>query len=229
MTTDSDARSRRTDDDRTEGLGEQAYNQLILMMLRREFKPGTMLQERKLASMLDVSRTPLREALSKLASKGLIARQAGRFITVDGLDIQRLVETFSLRRMLETEFAALSAGKLTDKQVEPYRIDVRDFLAQTAPTAEDCWKIDNSLHCLIADTAGNEFAATLALDLRRLTHVLIPGRSRDQVRSGILEHLELLDAIVSGDARQARQVMDQHLANEKQAALAIALGDPIDR
>jgi DNA-binding GntR family transcriptional regulator len=200
-----------------ESLGEQAYNRLIEMMLDGEFRPGTILQERRLASILKVSRTPLREALSKLANKGLIARQAGRFVMVDGLDIQRLAETFSLRRLLETEFAGLAAGKLASEQ----------FLELSSPSAGDYWNVDNALHSLIADAAGNEFAASLALDLRRLTHVLVPHRTRDQIRSGVLEHCAIMDAVLAGDALRSRELMEKHLANEKSAGLVSALGDPI--
>jgi DNA-binding GntR family transcriptional regulator len=212
---------------RPESLGEQAYNRLIEMMLDGEFRPGIILQERRLAAILQVSRTPLREALSKLANKGLIARQAGRFVMVDGLDIQRLVETFSLRRLLETEFADLAAGKLADEQVEHQRVQSRKFLELPSPSAGDYWDVDNALHSLIADAAGNEFAASLALDLRRLTHVLVPHRTRDQLRSGVLEHLAIMDAILAGDARRSRELMEEHLAREKSAGLANAIGDPI--
>jgi DNA-binding GntR family transcriptional regulator len=219
--------ARRADGIGQEGLGEQTYNRLIDMMLDGEFRPGIILQERRLASVLKVSRTPLREALSKLANKGLIARRAGRFVMVDGLDIQRLAETFSLRRLLETEFAGLAAGKLASEQVEHSRAQTSKFLELSSPSAGDYWNVDNSLHSLIADAAGNEFAASLALDLRRLTHVLVPHRTRDQIRSGVLEHFAIMDAILAGNALRSRELMEEHLANEKRAGLTSALGDPI--
>jgi DNA-binding GntR family transcriptional regulator len=197
------------------------------MMLDGEFRPGIILQERRLASILKVSRTPLREALSKLANKGLIARQVGRFVMVDGLDIQQLAETFSLRRLLETEFACLAAGKLADEQVEHQRAQTHKFLELPSPSAGDYWNVDNALHSLIADAAGNEFAASLALDIRRLTHVLVPHRTKDQIRSGVLEHFAIMDAVLAGDVLRSRELMEEHLANEKSAGLASALGDPI--
>lgn len=219
--------ARRADGVRQESLGEQAYNRLIEMMLDGEFRPGIILQERRLASILEVSRTPLREALSKLANKGLIARRAGRFVMVDGMDIQRLAETFSLRRLLEMEFAGLAAGKLAGEQFEHHRAQTRKFLELSSPSAGDYWNVDNALHSLIADAAGNEFAASLALDLRRLTHVLVPHRTRDQLRSGVLEHFAIMDAVLAGNALQSRELMEEHLANEKSAGLVNALGDPI--
>jgi DNA-binding GntR family transcriptional regulator len=220
--------ARRADGMRQQRLGEQAYNRLIEMMLGGEFGPGIILPERRLASVLKISRTPLREALSKLANKGLSARQAGRFVMVDGLDIQRLAETFSLRRLLETEFAGLAAGKLASEQFEHNRAQTRKFLKLSSPSAGDYWNLDNALHSLIADAAGNEFAASMALDLRRLTHVLVPHRTRDQIRSGVLEHFAIMDAILAGNALRSRKLMEEHLASEKRAGLISALGDPID-
>ncbi|WP_213775161.1 GntR family transcriptional regulator [Bradyrhizobium sp. dw_78] len=213
---------------RPESLGEQAYNRLIEMMLAGEFRPGTILQERGLASILNVSRTPLREALGRLANKGLIAREAGRFVMVDGLDVQRLVETFSLRRLLETEFAGLAAGKVAKEQIEHQRARAHEFLALPSPSPGDYWNADNALHSLIADAAGNEFAASLALDVRRLTHVLVPHRTKDQIRSGVMEHFAIMDAVLAGDALRSRELMEEHLAGEKSAGLASALGDPIE-
>jgi DNA-binding GntR family transcriptional regulator len=216
----------KSDRVRSESLGEQTYNRLIEMMLDGEFTPGVILQERRLASILEVSRTPLREALGKLANKGLITRQAGRFAMVDGSDIQRLAETFSLRRLLEAEFAELAAGRLAADQINQQRDLVRKFLKLSSPSAGDYWKIDDALHSVIADAAGNEFAASLALDLRRLTHVLVPSHTTDQIRSGIEEHLAMLDAIWAGDAARSRALMEEHLTKEKGTALTTALGDP---
>jgi DNA-binding GntR family transcriptional regulator len=209
----------------SESLGEHTRDRLIQMLLSGELKPGLILQERQLASILEISRTPLRAALSQLEVKGLVKRQAGRFAIPDGLDIQRVVETFNLRRLLEVEFASLAAGKLPAAQSESIRINSSKLLEQRAPRTADYWRVDNEFHAAIAEAAGNEFSASLGLDLRRQTHVFVAPRDLDAIKLGIFEHLAMVDAIMSGDAARARELMDEHIAHEKATALSKALGE----
>jgi DNA-binding GntR family transcriptional regulator len=187
-------------------------------------KPGLILQERRLASILEISRTPLRAALSQLEVKGLVKRQAGRFAIADGLDIQRVIETFNLRRLLEVEFAGLAAGRLSGEQSESIRASSSKLLKQSAPGTADYWRVDNEFHAAIAEAAGNEFSASLGLDVRRQTHVFIVPRDPDAIKPSILEHLAMVDAIMSGDAARSRELMGEHIAHEKADALSKALG-----
>ena len=213
-----------TESQQSESLGEHARDRLIQMLLSGELKPGLILQERRLASILEISRTPLRAALSQLEVKGLVERQAGRFAIPDGLDIQRVVETFNLRRLLEMEFAGLAAGKLPAAQSESIRTNSAKLLKQSSPKIADYWRVDNEFHTAIAEAAGNEFSASLGLDLRRQTHVFVVPRDFDAIELSILEHLALVDAIMSGDAARSRELMGEHIAHEKSAALSKALG-----
>jgi DNA-binding GntR family transcriptional regulator len=195
------------------------------MLLSGDFEPGLILQERRLASILEVSRTPLREALGQLAVKGLVERQAGRFVIPDAMNIQRVVEAFNLRRLLEVEFAGLAAGRLSALQSDRIRANGLNLIKQAKPPTADYWRVDNELHAAIAEAAGNDFAASLGLDLRRQTHIYVVPRDPEQIRQSILEHFAILDAIMSGDAVRSRELMDEHIANEKSAALSKALSD----
>ena len=195
------------------------------MLLSGDLKPGSILQERRLASILEVSRTPLRGALGQLAVKGLVTRQAGRFATLDALNIQRLVEAFNLRRILEAEFAALAARRLPATRFEVIRASSLALNKQSKITSADYWRVDNAFHAAIAEAAGNEFAASLGLDVRRQTHVFIIPRDLDEVQQGFHEHLAILDAVMSGDAALSRELMSDHIANEKAAALSKALSE----
>jgi DNA-binding GntR family transcriptional regulator len=214
-----------TESQQSESLGEQTRDRLIEMLLSGELKPGLILQERRLASILEISRTPLRAALSQLEVKGLVKRQAGRFAIPDGLDIQRVVEAFNLRRLLEMEFAGLAAGKLSAAQSEGIRTNSSKLLEQSPPKTADYWRVDNEFHTAIAEAAGNEFSASLGLDLRRQTHVFVAPRDLDAIKLSILEHFAIADAIMSGDAARSRELMDEHIAHEKAAALSKALGE----
>jgi DNA-binding GntR family transcriptional regulator len=195
------------------------------MLLSGDFEPGLILQERRLASILEVSRTPLREALGQLVVKGLVERQAGRFVIPDAMNIQRVVEAFNLRRLLEVEFAGLAAGRLSAPQSDRIRANGLNLIKRSKPPTGDYWRVDDEFHTAIAEAAGNDFAASLGLDLRRQTHIYVVPRDPEQIRQSIHEHFAMLDAVISGDAVRSRELMDEHIANEKSAALSKALSD----
>ncbi len=196
------------------------------MLLSGDLKPGLILQERRLASILNVSRTPLRDALGQLVVKGLVTRQAGRFTTLDPLNIQRLVEAFNLRRLLEAEFAALAAGRSPATTLsETLRVSDLALNKRSKITSADYWHVDDAFHTAIAQAAGNEIAASLGLDVRQQTHILVIPRDLNEVQQGIREHLAILDAIMSGDAALSRQLMSDHIAHEEAAALSKALSE----
>jgi DNA-binding GntR family transcriptional regulator len=210
-----------------EGLGDQACNQLIGMMLSGDLPAGTRLQERKLSAILEVSRTPLRQAFGKLEARGLIARRDGHFTTIDGLDVKLISDTYALRRMVEVDFAEKAAGKFSLKLAETLRFKSQELLKVAGVTAGEIWSLDDELHGAIADAAGNSFAAALCLNWRIQTHVFCPQRSPDRLKSDVLEHLALIDALALGDATRARRLMETHLASERSATISAVFGTSI--
>ena len=98
-------------------------------------------------------------------------------------------------------------------------------MEQSTPKTADYWRVDNEFHTVIAEAAGNEFSASLGLDLRRQTHVFVAPRDLDAIKLSILEHFAIVDAIMSEDAARSRELMDAHIAHEKAAALSKALGE----
>ena len=74
-------------------LTQKAYDLLLESFMKRQIPSGSVLQERKLADMLRISRTPVREALNRLESEGFVTRKAGRVLVVTELSTRELIET----------------------------------------------------------------------------------------------------------------------------------------
>lgn len=202
-------------DDGESSLSDLAYEKLLGLMLSGELPGGTPLQERKLALRLGVSRTPMREALARLESKGLVERQLNRYLIVRQLSMREFVEVLNVRRLLESEAAGLAATRAPLAEISEARKLVTDLLTATDVTAAMAWAADEAVHSLIARHSGNSILAQTARELRQRTHMFETRRIPNRTLDSCAEHLALLQALEERDAIRARRLADEHLENVK--------------
>lgn len=200
-------------------LSEVAYEQLLDMLLSGELVSGSVLQERRLAEALNISRTPVREALTQLESEGLVTRGAGRLMTVRRISVQAYIEILQVRKLLEGEAAAAAAGRVPKAKADAIRKAIRTLLAKGSPTPNEHWAVDDLLHSTIAEAAENRLMADIIRDLRRRTHIFNTRRIPGRLKPGAQEHLAILEAVVAGDAVKARTLMMNHIDNARIAIL----------
>lgn len=100
-------------------LSIQVYDRLRKMMQANVFQPGDRMVEEDLARRLSVSRTPVREALFRLALNGLVEQQEGRFV-VPTLTLRDIQDIFQIRRLLEPQAVADIAARLTDAELAQF-------------------------------------------------------------------------------------------------------------
>jgi DNA-binding GntR family transcriptional regulator len=200
-------------------LTSQVYEQLIDLLIRGELRPGDVITERRMAERLNASRTPVREALARLESEGLIYKQPNRGVTVSPFSTEAFVEVLNVRILLEADAARLAAGRLPPEKVERIRQALNGLAAKPSPTLSEIWDVDDFLHGEIADAAGNTLMASLIRDLRRRTHVYNSYRQNITPSFGVQENTLLLDAIASGDQERAREAMVHHIETVKTAII----------
>ncbi|MBS0292122.1 MAG: FadR family transcriptional regulator [Proteobacteria bacterium] len=192
--------------------------------------------ESEMVQGYDVSRTVVREALSKLQAAGLVetrhgigtfvlrARSGGMFF-LDPSELAVSVDVLAvleLRISLETESAGLAAQRRTDGQLQAMRTALDDF-AQSTALGQDTVAHDFRFHLQIAQATGNRYFADI---MNHLGTTLIPrtrvGTARSTTRNdGYLqrvnrEHEEIYSAIARGDAESARAAMRVHLTNSRE-------------
>ncbi len=168
----------------------------------------------QLADLLGVSRSPVREAMLRLADAGLveIARNRGFRVVLPTAD--DVAEIFEIRLALEPAAAARAAGR--------DRPDLADHLRAMARAAEQrdepaFWSADRALHRAILVAAGNRRAAEIVEQLRATTALLGPpttatGRSLVEI---LAEHQPVVGAVLAGDAALAEQAMREHLEHTR--------------
>jgi DNA-binding GntR family transcriptional regulator len=195
----------------TRSAAGHAYDQLVEMLLSRRLEPDDVVQERRLAAELGVSRTPLREAMHRLEGEGLLARRSDGALVVPRLDIEETLEVLSVRRLLEVEAAGAAAGKLPATVIDRLRRRVTALAASGDPGSPERLLLDLDLHRAIGEACGNRCLARMIADLRRRTQLFATRRTPERLEPICAEHLSILAALEAGDADAARQAMAEHI------------------
>lgn len=201
--------------DAAESLAEAVYESLLEGIIRGQLAPGTHLSAASLSTKLEVSRTPVHDALWMLAKDGLVEIQTGRRARITSFSRDDLWEVFAMRKILEGAAAELAAGRMDERQFRPLRAAAR--VLQEEKSSVDWthrWSVfDEQFHRLIAESCGNR---RLAEDIARY-RLLHRGFNRitteyDCLQQALAEHLEILDALESHDGSRARAAMERHIA-----------------
>lgn len=194
---------------------EDAYRVIRAQILHGEREGGEWLREGDLAASLGVSRTPVREALRRLAAEGLVRHELNRGVQVASWDWHDLDETFGLRCVLEPWGSALAATSgLADLDELGRLADAMDaVVAEDRPDLDEITRLNNQFHRAILQASGNN----------RLTHMVasvveVPlvwrtfsHYSNDAMRRSLAHHHELVDALRAGDPTWAESVMRSHV------------------
>jgi DNA-binding GntR family transcriptional regulator len=205
-------------------LSDFAYAQILELMLAGTLQAGTVLQERKLADMLAISRTPVREALGRLEAESLVTRRHGRALVVSDVGVENYVSLLDLRRILEVEAAARATGRVTIERAEAVEAAVNALVQVQQITPAQHWTVDEMVHGTIAEAAGNPMLESAIRDLRRRTHIFNTSRIPHRMLPGATEHIELLHAVTGDDPEKSRRLMGQHLDNVRDAIIDFILG-----
>ncbi|GGF63132.1 GntR family transcriptional regulator [Azorhizobium oxalatiphilum] len=198
-------------------LTEVAYRQLLDMILSGQLEAGSVVQERKLAKALDVSRTPLRDALFRLEGEGLLIRRGEGALQVKTVTLEDYSHALRVRVTLEREAARLAAGHVPANVLAPLRARIVQLVkaAEAAggelPGRDDLDAVDELLHEAIAEGSGNPLMADLIRQVRQRSRLFGLERRPGRIREICAEHLEIIDALAAGKGDEACTAMERHL------------------
>ena len=168
-----------------------------------EIEPGTLLSESKLAARFSVSRTPVREALTMLASDGLITTLSRRGHLVRTVSFSEILGAFRLRELLEVEAAGLAAQRIGDHDLAYLQKLAKDRDSADIPAR------NREFHMTIANASGNRILAEFIERLLMLMQsVLIKDpHLKRWTNAGLQVELSIIDALASHDEEAAREAM----------------------
>ena len=194
-----------------QNLSQKAYEIILNNIISRQFAVNTVLQERRLAEMLNISRTPVRNALSRLENEGFIARLGGRTSVVKEFSIQELIETLHIRRVLEAEATRLSTGKIPHRELDDLQVLIEGLLIKKVPLTEDDWAADARIHDLITSHCGNKMMADYIKTLRLKTHMFNLSATPERFEEGHREHLQIIQALRDNQPEVAQRLVAAHI------------------
>lgn len=153
-------RPARAIPDRAETLTDQAYYRLEEMIVTLALAPGSVLSEQALSVELGIGRTPIREALQRLAREGLVLVLPRKAIIVTETDPKRQLLVLEVRRELERLLARTSAERATDEERCRFQ-DIAGGMDAAAKANDDIsfMRLDRELNALLAHAAHNEYAS----------------------------------------------------------------------
>ena len=184
-------------------------------IIRGVLPPNEHVSERWLSEMLDVSVSPIKEALKTLEMEGLVKSVPRKGTLIIGLDPKRMEENAILRASLEGVAAYLAAQKITPEQLTKLEsaCDAIIELSQRVTATESLVEASDRFHNLIAVYADNDYLLQLIESLRRVVGVnrLSSWYYRADANLSVVEHGEILEALKKGDADEAKLLMENHI------------------
>ena len=190
----------------------EVYDHLKCEILSGKLPSGSRLSEVALAERLGVSRTPVREAVQRLAQDGLVEVAPNRGARVKTVSTADVEDVYAVREVLDGLAARLAATHRTAAQLESMRTALRTLEQSAANDYAAQIAADLEFHGSIANASGN---AALTATLRGLsegvTRVKLLTKQYNQSTKTQTAHQNLLDAIENGDATAAERLAKAHV------------------
>lgn len=203
-------------------MGQRVYEEIKEAIINNTIKPGTMIQERILAEKLGVSRTPVREALRRLNSEGLIELIPGKGATITKITIEDIREIMQVREPLEC-----LAVKLAAERIQPQDIKYLEEMIANWDKEINCSDQINfqslstrdiAFHEYLVEIAGNKRLANILSmlrdQIRRITFLTQDNKTR--IETSFPQHINILEALKQRDPVAAEENMRQHMQSIKE-------------
>ena len=200
-----------TDSSRSQS--ESAYLRIRERIVSLDMRPGSVVNESRLREELKIGRTPIREALQRLARENLVRSIPHRGTFVTDVNITDLARITEVRVVLESHAASLAAERLSVNDRESLTMLLEVLEEGPALDQRELMRLDQQIHRQIYRAARNSFLeATLEqyFNLSLRLWYLVLDREVG-LREAIREHIELLQAILGGDGARAEETMRRHV------------------
>ena len=198
---------------------EVAYEYLREGILSGDISPGSPISEMAVAQELQISRTPLREAMRELEREGLMVSYPDRGSFVTTITPSEVDEIYELRALIECWCLGKGFDRLNRRELSNIKEDFR-----TAYEKDD-WelfhKADRRLHDMIVDSAASprirNFMNMLNAQTERIRRISAKGASRNE--KSLKEHSAIIDAVIDNDREAADKALREHLSSVGDTAI----------
>ena len=207
-----------------------AHHEFMNALYNGLLHPAQLVSQRELCELLEVPMGPMREALKRLEGEGIVTHIPQRGVRILDIDEKTINDAFQMRLILEVEAVKHYSLNGDLEPVQGLRNRTQE-LATKAPDSDQPFfeavkaqtTLDHEMHRLFVSSLDNRFATEMidrVLSRLRLSRLVFRLRNYSD-RNAVLEHLDILDAVLSREAQSAANAMEHHLKTSWQRALGI--------
>lgn len=201
---------------------KQVYNYLVEAIISNRIPPGTPIVETNISTELNMSRTPIREALQELEAEGLVCRYPSIGTVVSHINPHDVEELFDLRILLEIHALQSSWNKINDQELVELETIFSDLDLKSSK--EVYHEGDKRLHSLIVSRAGNmrlkKFHDLLNSQIERFRRIAAFSETRSDKSQK--EHLEIIQSLKKRDLKASEDSLRKHLLSVKNSTLEVS-------
>ncbi len=198
---------------------ERAYRYLKDLILEGEFKPGDRLIERELATKLNISRTPIREALFRLESQGFVKTVPRKGVIVSNISEEEVIEVFTILSSLEVLAAKLAAQKMDEVTQKEFDKKIKELEELEKNDHEDFDNEHINMNLLLYKASKSPKLYEILSGLTDYIQMSAnmgyetPGRRKESLR----EHIQIMKALRDKEVEMAEYQTKIHIENSKKA------------
>lgn len=207
-----------------EGKAARAYREIEQLIVFQEIRPGALVSEAEMMDKTGLGRTPVREALQRLARNRMVEIHPNKGVLVPAISVDAQLRQLELRRVLEVLAVRLACARAT----EPQRQDIRQLVAELQCGGYTLWEYAETVkrtHDLIAAGANNDYLADAMAPLQGLSRRFWIGHVVDdetEIKTGSALHIAMLQAVLARDADAAESAshdLNDYLVDFARASL----------
>jgi len=198
-------------------LADKAYETIKDMIITNQFEPGELINETQIQSLLNIGRTPVREAFLKLSYENLVTIIPRKGIEICSISPQIVNAIFSARKIIEPAVLRQSIHNLDKDWLLEMRskflsVHENNLLKEKSGIIE-YQKIDANFHFTLVNSLGNKYLSDLVNNYMSQLMVICIATTKKSSRADIanLDHITIIDHIINGDAENACNALTQHI------------------
>ena len=208
---------------KTESLKLKAYNTIKNNIVECIYTPGSMINEEQLKEELNISRTPIRDALSRIEQEGLVHIKPKKGILVTPITVEEINKIFEVRLLIEP-YAIHKYGNTLDANVLLEYLSFLQSEDDKLLTKENIIERDDDFHDMIINCIPNRYLITfysIITSQNKRLRILSGSMYTDRMEKGCKEHIVIIDALLKGDYEAASLALVDHLQESKCSSLKL--------
>lgn len=194
-------------------LADEVYDQLVRAIMEREIGPDDRLVQEKLAAELDISRTPVREALLRLEKEGVLHLANSGGFRLSRISEDETLELYEARAAIEGQAARILTARGDAAELDGLRALITKAEDLKNPTTRDYFIANRTIHRAFMEAAGNRFLLEM-FDMiwgRAMAFHLFAAIENADIAKSLGNHIALVDVIATGDRTEALEAVTAHI------------------